>query len=229
MASNYFDSSIEFPELDILTGLPVGAKESTSNAGSSLFSNEDWQKQLMEDGTKALDSGAFVNPMDIATQEENKKLRKQLEDLREDYDRAQTEFREQQDKYVEVLRQLNDKNQAALEEQKVQHEKQMSELTSHFEALQTASRNAGEKESEMRVQLDEIRAERDLIQKKTEELQRELEDQRRLTETERQKASEEKDRILAESKEINEKMAAAVEIIKFEAHQFSAKARKMPK
>ena len=207
MASDYFDSSIEFPELDILTGLPVGTKPSTGSSDGSAFSGEDWQKQFLEDGAKALDSGVFVNPMDIATQEENKKLRKQLEELRAESERAQAEFREQQDKYVEVLRQLNEKNQADLEEQRVQHERQMAELTSHFEALQTASRNAGEKESEMRAQLDQIRAEKELVQKQTEELQRELESQRRLVEDERRKASEEKDRILAEAKEMSDKIA----------------------
>ena len=207
MASDYFDSSIEFPELDILTGLPVGTKPSAGSSDGSGFGSEDWQKQFLEDGAKALDSGVFVNPMDIATQEENKKLRKQLEDLRAESERAQAEFREQQDKYVEVLRQLNEKNQADLEEQRVQHERQMAELTSHFEALQTASRNAGEKESEMRSQLDQIRAEKELIQRQTEELKRELDDQRRLADDERRKAAEEKDRILAEAKEMTEKMA----------------------
>ena len=128
MASDYFDSSIEFPELDLLTGLPVGTKPASGASSSDTVSGDDWQKQFLDDSAKALDSGVFVNPMDIATQEENKKLRKQLEDLRAESEQAQAEFREQQDKYVEVLRQLNEKNQADLEEQRVQHEKQMAEL-----------------------------------------------------------------------------------------------------
>ncbi len=206
MASDYFDSSIEFPELDLLTGLPVGTKPSTGSSSNDGVSGEDWQKQFLDDGAKALDSGVFVNPMDIATQEENKKLRKQLEDLRAESERAQAEFREQQDKYVEVLRQLNDKNQADLEEQRVQHEKQMAEFASHFEALQTASRNAGEKESEMRAQLEQIRAEKEIAQRETEELKRELDNQYRLAEDERRKASEEKERIIAEAKETADKV-----------------------
>ncbi len=201
MASDYFDSSIEFPELDLLTGLPVGTKPASGASSSDTVNGDDWQKQFLDDSAKALDSGVFVNPMDIATQEENKKLRKQLEDLRAESEQAQAEFREQQDKYVEVLRQLNEKNQADLEEQRVQHEKQMAELTSHFEALQTASRNAGEKESEMRAQLEQVRAEKELAQRETEELKRELDNQVKLADEERRKASEEKERILAEAKE----------------------------
>ena len=207
MASEYFDSSIEFPELDILTGLPIGAGNTGNTSDASALTGDDWQKQLMEDSAKALDSGTFVNPMDIATQEENKKLRKQLEDLRAEFDRAQAEYHEQQDKYVEVLRQINDRNQAALEEQRVQHEKQMAEMNSHFEALQTASRNAGEKETELRAQLDEIRSEKESVQRKTEELQRELDEQRRLAEEERRRAAEEKDRLLSEARESSQKMA----------------------
>ncbi|MBR3355780.1 MAG: hypothetical protein IKG47_10595 [Oscillospiraceae bacterium] len=207
MASDYFDSSIEFPELDLLTGLPVGTKPSSVLPDNSDVRNDDWQKQFLNDSAKALDSGTFVNPMDIATQEENKKLRKQLEDLRAESERAQAEFHDQQDKYVEVLRQINEKNQADLEEQRVQHEKQMAELSSHFEALQTASRNAGEKESEMRAQLEQIKEEKDLAQKQAEELKRELDNQYKLAEEERRKASEEKERILAEAKENSDKVA----------------------
>ena len=100
MAPDYFDSTVEFPELDPMTGLPVGTAPSARSASEDL---PDWQSAFSDSG--ALGTGVFANPMDIATQEENKKLRAQLEEMRSQADKAAEEYRAQQDKYVEALRQ----------------------------------------------------------------------------------------------------------------------------
>lgn len=208
MAPDYFDSSVEFPELDPLTGLPVGTKGNAEGARTvSSFSDEDWQK-FLNDGASALNSGTFVNPMDIATQEENKKLRSQIEELRAEAERAQSEFHAQQDRYVEVLRQLNEKNKEALEEQRIQHEKQMAEMNSHFEALQNASRNAGEMETELRDQIERLRSEKEELQRQTEILRHEAETQQKLYAEEKERAEADLERTREEARQNEARLSA---------------------
>jgi len=208
MAPDYFDSSVEFPELDPLTGLPVGTKGNAEGARTvSSFSDEDWQK-FLNDGASALNSGTFVNPMDIATQEENKKLRSQIEELRAEAERAQSEFHEQQDRYVEVLRQLNEKNKEALEEQRIQHEKQMAEMNSHFEALQNASRNAGEMETELRDQIERLRSEKEELQRQTEILRHEAETQQKRYAEEKERAEADLERTREEARQNETRLSA---------------------
>lgn len=208
MAPDYFDSSVEFPELDPLTGLPVGTKGNAEGARTvSSFSDEDWEK-FLNDGASALNSGTFVNPMDIATQEENKKLRSQIEELRAEAERAQSEFHAQQDRYVEVLRQLNEKNKEALEEQRVQHEKQMAEMNSHFEALQNASRNAGEMETELRDQIERLRSEKEELQRQTEILRHEAETQQKRYAEEKERAEADLERTREEARQNEARLSA---------------------
>ena len=208
MAPDYFDSSVEFPELDPLTGLPVGTKGNAEGARTvSSFSDEDWQK-FLNDGASALNSGTFVNPMDIATQEENKKLRSQIEELRAEAERAQSEFHAQQDRYVEVLRQLNEKNKEALEEQRIQHEKQMAEMNSHFEALQNASRNAGEMETELRDQIERLRSEKEELQRQTEILRHEAETQQKRYAEEKERAEADLERTREEARQNEARLSA---------------------
>ena len=208
MAPDYFDSSVEFPELDPLTGLPVGTKGNAEGARTvSSFSDEDWEK-FLNDGASALNSGTFVNPMDIATQEENKKLRSQIEELRAESERAQSEFHAQQDRYVEVLRQLNEKNKEALEEQRIQHEKQMAEMNSHFEALQNASRNAGEMETELRDQIERLRSEKEELQRQTEILRHEAETQQKRYAEEKERAEADLERTREEARQNEARLSA---------------------